>query len=305
MIAQKTTGEQHVYLMNRVNLDDYLDYMTTWPIGAADMDREQLAKEFHTASETMRRLRRLEAGWADKVSVQPLPPFLEPLAQEVHNDSYFRRAFTDAPVTIGMVDLERVVASQLVVNMSLVRRLMDQLGEKPTADDVFRFCLPYDHPMIDVRAGRIADHEFAFVSESCDLRFLDAVILRPEQVSELPTSGPVAGIIGLLVGYGANYLSAVSFNNRLILINGNHRACTLLALGITNAPIVVQKIPDEEHIDGMVPSAVRRDHDFYLKNPRPPVLKDYFNETLVKSVLLAQSSREIRVHYSHESRDIP
>jgi hypothetical protein len=305
MIAPAVSGEHHAYLMSRVDLDSYLEYMTTWPVGAAEMDREQLAKEWQSAHEVARKLRRTESGWADNARVEPMPPFLEPLVQQVNADPYFRQAFAEAPWTIGMVDLQRVVASQLVVNMSLVRRLMDQLGSAPTSDQVFRFCLPFDHQVPSVRAGRIAEREFAFVSESCDLRFLDAVMLRPDQVRDFQSAGPIAGVVGLVVGYGANYLSAVSTHNRLVLINGNHRACTLLALGVNVVPCVVQKIPGPDRIDGMVPSSVRRDKEFYLKNPRPPVLKDYFNTDLVKSIYLAQSAREIRVSYRHESRDVP
>src|SRR5579864_9266004 len=65
MIAPAITGEHHAYLMSRVDLDGFVDYMTSWPVGAADMDREELAKEWHSAHETMRKLRRTEAGWAD------------------------------------------------------------------------------------------------------------------------------------------------------------------------------------------------------------------------------------------------
>jgi hypothetical protein len=305
MIAPAITGEHHAYLMSRVDLDGFVDYMTTWPVGHSEMDREELAKEWHSAHETVRKLRRTEAGWADNARAEPMPPFLQPLVEQVNADPYFRQAFHEAPATIGMVDLQRVVASQLVVNMSLVRRLMEQLGDKPTLDQVFRFCLPYDHQVPGVRAGRIAEREFAFVSESCDLRFLDAVMLRPEQIRDFQSVGPIAGVVGLVVGYGANYLSAVSTHNRLVLINGNHRACTLLALGVNVVPCVVQKVPSPDRIDSMVPSSVRRDKDFYLKNPRPPVLKDYFNTDLVKSIYLAQSAREIRVSYRHESRDVP
>ncbi len=304
MLVQ-TEGAEHAYLMNRVKLDDFLDYMTSWPVGAEQMDREELAQEWRSASDAMRRLRRLESGSVDNAPVEPLPDYLEPLTAEVHSDPYFRNAFADAPATIGVVDLERTIASQLLVNISLVRKLMEQLGPEPTPETVFKFCLPYDHPQTPFRKGRIGEREFAFVSDSCDLRFLDAVMLRPEQISDYRASGPIAGIIGLVVGYGSNYLSAVQVKERLILINGNHRACALLGLGIGQVPCIVQKVPGPEQLDSMVPSAVRRDKDFYLKNPRPPVIKDYFNPALAKTVFLAQSAREIRVGYSHESRDVP
>src|SRR5438128_1844359 len=79
---------------------------------------------------------------------------------------------------------------------------------------VFRFCLPYDHPPAEFRAGRISDDSFAFVSQSSDLRFLEAVMLRPDQVQGYQALGPVAGVIALVVGFGSNYLNVVAANDR-------------------------------------------------------------------------------------------
>lgn len=78
------------------------------------------------------------------------------------------------------------------------------LGSYPTAEQLFRFCLPWDRSVPDVRTSRIGNNEFAFVSSSNDLRFQEAVFLRPEQIKGYKPVGPVAGIVALVVGFGSN-----------------------------------------------------------------------------------------------------
>lgn len=298
-------GEEHVYLIIRSSLDDYLSFMTSYPVDAADADRKQLTAEWMAADRAMARLREEEPEWADVGVPWPLPDAVRPLVDRVAADSIFRRAFADADWEVAAVDLDRVVVSQKVVSLRHVRQLQAELGPDPSPEAVFRFCLPFDRVPPPHRASRIGDDEFAFVSESNDLRFLDAVLLRPDQITGFQPAGPIAGVVAVVVGFGSNYLHALAVDGRLILNNGHHRACALHALGVRRAPCVVQKIGHPDELDAHAPRAVRRNPRMYVSDPRPPVLKDYFDPTLARSIRLALTTKQVRVGYSVESKDMP
>ncbi len=66
--------------------------------------------------------------------------------------------------------------------------------------------------------------------------------------------GPVAGVLGLAVGFGANYLQAMYAKNRLILDNGSNRAYALCDMGINHVPCVVQHVSRREELGLIVAS---------------------------------------------------
>jgi len=300
-------GEDHLYLISRSSLGDYLTFMTSYPVGAADADRKQLADEWLAADRLMEQFRRDEPDWADvgPGGVRPLPAALQPLAARVRADPVFRKAFEDVTWDLAVLDLDRLVVSQKLVSARHLDRLRDRLGPAPRPEDVFRFCLPFDRVPPLARVSRVGDEEFAFVSDSNDLRFLDAVLLRPEQVVGFQATGPVAGVVALVVGFGANYLHVLAVNGRLVLNNGHHRACALYAAGVREVPCVVQAVVHADELDVHAPRPVRRNRDFYLSDPRPPVLKDYFHPALVRRLRLALTTKQVRVRYSFEEMDMP
>jgi len=299
------TGEEHAYLLARSPLDDYLGFMADYAADAAGADRRRLVAEWKAAADRMEELRAATPDRADRAEIDPLPPGLRPLVAHVEADPVFRRAFSDAEYEIAVVDLDAVVVSQKLVSLEHVRRLQAQLGPDPSSEALFRFCLPFDRRPPDHRASRIGDDEFAFVSESSDLRFLEAVMLRPDQVTGYQAVGPVAGVVALVVGFGSNYLNVLSIGERLILNNGNHRACALFDLGVRRVPCVVQTLTHPDEIDVHAPRAVKRNPDFYLTEPRPPLLADYFDPVLSRRVNVALTRKQVRVGYSVEEKDMP
>jgi hypothetical protein len=301
----KATGEKNVYLLTRSNFEDYLDFMNTWPVDAATLDKADVADAWRIAHGRMKKLRVIEAKWADNPPVKPVPRELQSYVKRFLDDPVFQNGFGDTPVEVGLVELDRIVVSQKLVSVVHVQRLKEQFGPDPSLEEIVQFCLPIDREPVPHRAGRIGDREFAFISDSNDLRFLEAVMLQPEQIAGYRRIGPIAGVIGLVVGYGSNYLTVIEAEGRLLLHNGNHRACALRDLGITHAPCLIQKLTGREELNAVAPSAVRRNPDFYLKSPRPPVLKDYFDPKLCRVVNMAMTTKEVRVRYSVEQLDMP
>jgi len=197
------------------------------------------------------------------------------------------------------------VVHQNHINLAYVKLVQEALGPHPSEEEVFRACLPYDHPMPRFSSGRISQNGFTFISPSTDLRFLDAALLRPEQVSGYNPPGPVAAVVGLFVGFGSNFLNAVHAERRLMLNNGSHRAYALRDLGIRRAPCIVQEASDREELASLVSPDVFRHADRLLGAPRPPLLKDYFDPALRKVFRGKRRSRQVRLTFDVEQLDLP
>ena len=67
----------------------------------------------------------------------------------------------------------------------------------------------------------------------------------------------MAGVIALVVGFGANYLHVLATHDRLVLNNGHHRACALYAQGVREVPCVVQTIVHPDELEVHAPRPVR------------------------------------------------
>ena len=70
--------------------------------------------------------------------------------------------------------------------------------------------------------------------------------------------------MGVAVGFGSNFMSAIYAENRLILHNGSHRAYTLRALGHTHAPCVIQHVYSREELNVIASTAVADRPDVFL-----------------------------------------
>jgi len=298
-------GEEHSYLLARSSLEEYLSFVSDYATDGAGDDRRRLMKEWKAAASRMDWLRGEDPERADHQRPEAVPPNMRAWVSQVESDPSFQRAFSDSEYEFGMVDLDRVVVSQKLVCLDHLTRLQAKLGSTPTAEQLFRFCLPWDRSVPEVRASRIGDDEFAFVSASSDLRFQEAVLLRPDQIKDFRPVGPIAGIVALVVGFGSNCLHVLQVDGRFILNNGHHRACALWEMGIRNVPCVIQPITHPDEIGLHAPRAVRRNPAFYLTDPRPPLLGDYFDATLSRRLHVGLTSKQVRVSYSVEEKDMP
>ncbi len=92
---------------------------------------------------------------------------------------------------------------------------------------------------------RAGSNRYLFWSESSDFRFHEAALLDPSQVQNYRPYGAIGSGLGLVIGYGSNFLSAIRAENRH---NGYHRAYTLRSLGFTHAPCIVQTVTRGEEL---------------------------------------------------------
>jgi hypothetical protein len=305
MTNSTPAGEEFIYLLGRTPLEEFLDFMSREPLDAATFDRDRLTAVWAAAQTAVEELACREADWADYPELTPVPAALKPLVAQVRADPFFERAFAQAPNAIGMVELDRLVVRQKTINLAQVQRLQQQLGASLSSEELFRFCLPFGRPVVPPRVTILPDGTYDFASPSNDLRFLEAVALRPDQVGDYQPFGPVAAVIGLVVGYGTNYLNAIAAEGRLVLHNGSHRAYALRDLGVTHVPCVIQEARDRDELMRIATGALRRLPDLYLQDPRPPLLKDYFNPRLRHLVRLAPLLRHVQIRFTREEFDQP
>src|SRR5207244_1876097 len=211
--------EDYVYLVAGTPFEQYRDFLLK-EVPDDQPDRlRRIAEQWRAGSAYWLQLRVTEPAWADHPEVRPLPADLEPLVAQVRADPIFTKAFR-LPVEIGLVELDRLVVRQELVNLVQVGRLKERLGPAPTPEQVFRTCLPFDHPAVPHHVQAVSSDTFVFTSESNDIRFLESLVLQPEQVKGVQSHGPIVGVLGILVGFGSNYLSAIADEGRLVLNNG-------------------------------------------------------------------------------------
>jgi hypothetical protein len=280
-----TGNHKQVFLVGRPPVGEFIGEITTQTVGGEDADIGELMTEWRTANDHVRLLESTEAGFADDPEILSLPECLNQLATKVQDNTVFRRAYQLVPTTIGMVELDRLIVYQKHIDLDHVQRIRDKIGSEPSEQTIFNLCVPLEGARAAVSGRRVAQNAFVFTSPSNDLRLLEPVLLQPNQVVNYTPPGHAAGIIALVVGFGPNCMAVLRVGGRLILQNGSHRAYALRELGITHTPAVIQDVSRREELELFGIPALSEHTDDYLGAPRPPLLKDFFDERLRKIML--------------------
>src|SRR5262249_25056630 len=112
-------------------------------------------------------------------------------------------------------------------------------------------------------------------------------------------------LIGIYVGLGVNFLSGFrTKGGRVVLSNGSHRAFALRASGITHAPFLVADITRDEEFDLVTPPELKQRPDQYLKDARPPLLKDYFTPALYKVIRASRRHQLLQIQITLQESEI-
>ena len=175
----------------------------------------------------------------------------------------------------------------------------------PSAEDVARLAFGLDRTPPQVQFMQNAPNVYSAISPSNDFRFLESKVVAPTQIAGLDSSGRPFACIVLTIGFGSNYLNVLEVEGRLILNNGSHRAYALRDMGLTHAPCLVQEVTRREELDLVASGDVQQNPDRYVKVPRPPLLKDYFDPQLRKVVPVPRKNRLVRVQFGCEQSDVP
>jgi hypothetical protein len=297
--------DETLYLIGRPSLGEDLGFLTTQVVPRDRREARKAAQEWRAANDVVGKLQAEEAGWADRPLSLDLDPEVIPQRDRLLANEAFRRSIEVVPIDVKMVELDRLVVPQKYINLSNVQSVQRDFAADASPKSIFEICMPMQYPRDSVRCLRTNNDTFVFVSRSHDLRFLDVSLLDASQIADDPTRGVVASGVGIMVGYSCNCVVAMEVQNRLVLVNGTHRALALRRLGYTHAPCVIQKIsrPEERMLVG--PSLLNRNPAEFLNNPRPIVLKDFLDPRLHVKVHLTRRVRQVKVSFSVETLDAP
>jgi hypothetical protein len=300
--ARQDPVDETLYLTGRPKLKEFLRFVRQHAIDPADDG--VLTDEWENAKSVVHALEKEEAGIADNPSIQKLGPEYEPLLIEFLKDPLIQHSFNTVPTEVALIPLDRTIVYQKHIDLTFVRQLQKQLGTNPTREQIFKACLPYDHPQPPAKWSRMRRNSYVFISPSNDLRFLGAMSLKPENI-RVPAPGNLLGVVGLAVGFGSNFMNAVYVENRLILNNGSHRAYALHQMGITHVPSIVQHLSSLDQLDVIASSEVAGNPGHFLKHSRPSMLKDYFNPQLHKVMPVQRRLRQVTVKFEVEETFVP
>jgi hypothetical protein len=278
-------------------IHEYVALRRTFGDPAQVLDAGPLLQEWREANAHLRELAESGPEPDAPLRLEPLPAAVLPQAERLRRDPLFARSFNLVPTEVRLVGLPELIVHQKYVNRSYVRALAAALPPSPGPRELFDFCLPPPSsapPALQVR--RLGPNSYAFESPSTDLRFLEPVLLRPEQVSGYAPSGRVGALLALAVGHGGNLLSVVEAEGRLLLQNGSHRACALLQRGIHQVPAVVQHARSREELAFLVPD-LGSELDLYLRERRPPLLRDYLDERLCTVARAPRRTTQVRIEF--------
>lgn len=290
-------SRQEIWLLGQPPLGRYLDFVSESVIGGADMPQRQLADDWRAANDHYAELEEREAGLADTIDWRNLDPELEPLADAVRADSRFHHTFPTLAVTFGMVELDKLVVYQLRVTGDFVDGLARQLGPAPDPATIFRTCQPLDAPPPRLQVEKADDNRYLFTSESHDMRFHEARLFGTADMLGYSSFGAVAGIVGVVVGFGGNFLNVIRSDDRFLLNNGYHRAVALRSLGVTHAPCVIQTVTRRDELNLVGPERVVDDPVFYYRAKRPPLLKDFLDPRIAKRLPTRPRRKLIEVSF--------
>jgi hypothetical protein len=303
--VQQEAADEHVFLVGRPPIQEYLGYVESRTVEGQTMDRAALMKLWRNANDHIGDLETAEAGVADGATAEPLTGSLAERASALLADPSIATAYATVPTEIAMVELDSLVVFQKQINLAHVHELSELLPDDASTEDIFDFALPtdgrYDPP---IQVGQIAQNCWSFVSPSTDLRVLDFRMVDPRAVAGLSVGGRPTAIVAAIVGYGANLLSAISVEGRLLVGNGSHRAYTLRAAGHTRVPCLIQNLSRRDELELVAPE-IQQNADLYLKAPRPPLLKDYFDEQLHIGVHVRRSRRQLNVAITPQMSETP
>ena len=298
----------HVLLLGHPPVTEFLGFVATQTLEGRSDDEGASMDAWRRGNDHLLALTETEAGYADGVEFGEMPDELAPLVAKALADPVMRRDYALAPVSIEWIELDRLVVHQMHINLAFADELHAEIGESPSLARVFEFALPFaerrDPP---VHAGRIGEAAWIFKSVSNDFRILGAELLEPEQVTGVDAVGVPSLIVALSVGYGSNYLSALSVGGRLVLQNGSHRAYALRAAVQTHVPCLVQHVSRHEELRAIVGDGhpLTAPGENILTTPRPPLFKDYFDEELRMIVSVPASARQVQVGFNLTVTDQP
>jgi len=269
----------------------------------SDEQKHEIKTRWLEAAECFRDVVNTEAGLPDTVQSRSLPGEAAVFVHDLQRNPAFSRTFSNFPLSFEEIEIDKIVASQRTVHLDYVEQLRANHTGSP--HDILESCLHPGRDCTPTGVGRNAPNAFTFSSNNPSLRFL-GVYEQPFDAATMdvhhPGGQPIRAIV-LLVGYGSSTINVYRVDKRIILNNGFHRLYALRSLGISHAPVVVQRVtrPELE----LPPQIADLPRDYLVQAPRPGLMKDFFNERLTCEVRQRNFLKALQVGWGVNDSRVP
>lgn len=270
-----------------------------------DIERlPEITLAWQEASKRMTSLALTEANLPNRIGIQETPATIQAELNAISEDVLFRASFSATPISFKIVDIDRLVAPQREVNLDYVDTIIKRIPGK-AIEDLVDFCVgPHSEPP-ELQYLQNAPNQITYSSRSLDLRFLGGSPkpINQDDINVAYGGGQPVDVVTLLVGFGAAPINVFMAENRLVLNNGFHRVMALRMAGITHIPVVVQRIANPavefpEQIMGL-------SRAYLLNHPRPVLVKDFFDDTLIVELHLKPRRKTVKVTWGVEDGVVP
>lgn len=280
--SRPETLERH--LLGPRHLQDLLDHVASLGTQHPSADRTTLAERWRAALRIYEKLAQSEAGIADGPAIRALPKAMGRHIERLVALPGVQRTFDTVPVAFGMVELDKLVISQYDMTQAVVDRIINANARPLSPQRLAELCLPLKPPPANFHLASQRDDEFTFIADAHDMRFLDARVVPAASLQLDHVMGHPQAVVALSVGFSANLLNVVRYNDRLVLNNGHHRAHALRQMGLTHAPCLIQPCASMDDLQQAATSEICDNADLYFSAPRPPLLRDFDNPLLTLEV---------------------
>lgn len=296
---------EHSFIVARYPFQTYLHFVRSRGVGGTEASETTLAQDWREIQLRAATLDDAERGSADHPHMLPLPDEMIPLAQEARRHEAVQRSFGNLTGQWWLVEIDKAVVFQPWVDLTFVRRFQAALPRAVSHEDHIRVSAGTFAIKPQVQASHPAEDRFLFVSRSTDVRFLGSRLLDPSVIQHAQPHGHATHVVAVFLGSSINCLSALHVGNRLILMNGTHRAYALRDLGFTHVACLVTHVTNDQEKAQMLPQTVKQDEARYLISARPPMFRDYFDPAVRKVMATQPSNTLLRLHLEQLKEFVP
>lgn len=282
-----------------ISKDAIIEYMRM----AADEEQERIEgilSKWDDAKKTLIQIIKKEEGMQNQPSSREMNPLFDEKIRKITLSSSFQKAFRGRDYEFRMVEIDKLITPQVGVYVDFIEHLKSSFPQKITEDFIFDLCLSNSKENARISFLRLNDSTFLYSSDSTDFRVVD-IESRPAQEPN-PTEASKAlpnTALSVILGYGSQIVNVVSSGNKMVLSNGLHRLYALRSAGITHAPALVINNPIQIELSKYL------QFDLIMNNPRPPMMKDFFNPELTTEVNLKPRKRALKISIQQELIEVP
>lgn len=257
-IDRRSRGRRWAMLASFVQKAEFDAVLTQNPFQL--WDRQTPAHALANSLEAMSRL----PTYSPRPS-RPLPAQLSDRAALLSEREMFRREYeAKADISLRMVSLKSLIPPQALVDLDYVDERLAQVETIPDAATDFDFAFP----AADIPEPVVHGNSVIFSSTTPNL------IINP-----IPTYYRTEDGYEITVRATSrpNYLYVAELADRLVVINGVHKALTLLKAGRDWAPVVIRRVNRIEELGVPATTLLAR-----IGDARPPLVSDFLEPVAVQ-----------------------